>query len=418
MARAILKLRGVRINTRDELYANYDFEELKPRLGLLSRWLCDHGCETEAQDVCALDPSVPDADLQLLAALRAPEDKLQALKSSKEAAAKKAKRQREAKKRQAEKHRVVIRGLVVQLAQSYWDNTEDHPEWSQYWRSGWLPPSVFESVKSVFEQEFHVTHYKVKFKSNLATFGATGQQLVAFLRKLEKEYSVAFSELDISGMKTVGDLTKTLYRRMVHLAFRQDAPLLIAGYRQWLLLEYLHAAVCSQLKISEAEVGVVNLNTTFVDDGRCRDRNAVHATAEDIKAICEQLENFFAISFLPEDIGNARTVAAMLDILDRKMLENAPDSAELKELVEAQPAPETKTFPIPDQPEADDGGNPPSSDNPPEDQKKSAVTEAIYKAVNDAVQKAIHMAPVIGPGAFSHLVTMVIKAKPWEVLKK
>ena len=109
MARIILFCNGVRINSIADLYDNFNFEDLKISLtsGKLQYWLTTNGFSVECEAVEKIDCNAFDADIQIMRALKYPDEKQNAYLEEKRLQAEKAEAEKkaleEAKRLQAEK---------------------------------------------------------------------------------------------------------------------------------------------------------------------------------------------------------------------------------------------------------------------------------------------------------------------------
>ena len=321
---------GKRINSIGDLYDSFNFEELKRciAVGKLQFWLRANGHDVEAVAVEKLDLAAADADLQLLVALNAPEDKrnaflarkreeeaaLLAAKQAEEEAARLAAKQAEeeanaVKQELALKHRVVISHLVQDLYDAKGDDFSD----------------VFYYIKPIVVRECYVQPSQVYYQTKLATVVATGDQLNRICRTFEEDKKVSFTDADISQAKTVGDLAEVLYRKMVSLAFLSDAPQEIVKCRRKLLSGKVGDVVSKRLGIAAHNI---DIHAEFVAylGGQRFSKGKIRADAEDVKAICDRLAEELVISFSDEEIAGVKTVGDIVDLVECKMVEDSANN--------------------------------------------------------------------------------------------
>ena len=325
---------GERINSIGDLYDNFNFEELKRciAVGKLQFWLRANGHDAEAAAVEKLDLAAPDADLLLLAAINAPEEKRAAYLAQKReleeaaaraaaekvaaerAAAEKAEAEanavKSAERERKDKRREIIAQLIEDLEGSYCETGPNS-------FVGGAPPSVLDDIRPVIAKECGVSSSRIKFNSKLTTFNATGDTLKNICRSLAEEKRVPFDDAAVSTAETFGDLAEILYHKMVPNAFLPDAPPPIAGYRRWILLQKVRYAVCEQLKV---EMGHIWNSTEFASYNRYSS-NKVRATPDDLKAICGTLKKRFVITFATDEIKAIKTVGDIVDLVEAKMIE-------------------------------------------------------------------------------------------------
>lgn len=330
---------GARINAIGDLYDSFNFEELKRciAVGKLQFWLRANGHDAAAAAVEKLDLAAADADLQLLAALNAPEEKRAAYLAQKReleeaaahaaaekvaaerAAAEKAEAEvnavKSAERERKDKRREIIAQLIEDLEGSYCEIGPNS-------FVGGAPPSVLDDIRPIIAKECGVSPSRIKFNSKLTTFNATGDTLKSICRSIAEEKKVPFDDADVSTAETFGDFAEILYHKMVPNAFLPDAPQPIAGYRRWILLSKVRHAVCDQLNV---DIGHIWNSTEFASYNRYSN-NKVRATPDDLKAICGALKKRFVITFATDEIKAIKTVGDIVDLVECKMVDGSANN--------------------------------------------------------------------------------------------
>ena len=356
MARIFLAMNGKRINTLDDLRANFNGKQMLDffRAGRLQKWLEELGEHDLLETVKDFESENYD-DETLLSMLMAAFELDEKTVSGQISVQKQEKEKQTVEKNIAEepeactsdktytendfqrmdKRRNVFSEITRKLEELYWENRNKIAEDliipildSRECRSilkvcspkrlapvkrtapirrGDIDPSAFPSEED---------NSDISLSDDLDSIGAEGDALKRICRFIEQEKNVAFSDTDISNISKGGmvkDFGEILYYKLAPHAFLPNAPTIIMDLRRQILKDEVLLACMDLVKDLSGADNMRGINLRIKSENRPLSNNL-------IKAICDLLAEKLVISFSEEDIRKADHLYDIIDLVDCKMV--------------------------------------------------------------------------------------------------